>query len=73
MDAKDLTIDDLAYLLVGGVEPGSGRTNGEYFSTDEIAEVFEEKREELDVGQRGDYAVGKDGQFKLSFDTGRKD
>jgi len=73
MDAKDLTIDDLAYLLVGGVAPGSGRTNGETFTTDDIAQVFEEKREELDASQRGSYAVSSDKQFKLSFDTGRKE
>jgi len=73
MDAEDLTIDDLAYLLVGGTVPGSGRTNGERFSFDEIAEVFEEKREELDVGQRGDYAVSSNNRLKLSFDEARTD
>lgn len=71
MDAEDLTIDDLAYLLVGGTVPGSGRTNGEQFSFDEIAAVFEEKREQLDVGQRGDYATSSDDRLQLSFDEGR--
>jgi ABC-type cobalamin transport system ATPase subunit len=73
MNAKDLTIDDLAYLLVSGQAPGSGRTNGETFTTDEIAQVFENKMDELDVSKRGSYAVSSDRQFKLSFDTGRKE
>lgn len=68
MNATDLTIDDLAYLLVGGTVPGDGRTNGETFTMDEIAEVFEQKREELDVGQSGDHAVSSDGRLKISFD-----
>lgn len=72
MDAEDLTIDDLAYLLVSDARPGCGITNGEYFTFDEIAEVFKEKREELDVSFRGEYAVSSDKQLKLSFDEGRK-
>jgi len=71
MDAKNLTVDDLAYLLVGGTVPGSGRTNGETFTFDEIQQVFEEKRDELDAGQRGSYAVSSDNRLKLSFDEGR--
>jgi len=59
--------------LVGGQSPGSGRTNGETFTTDEIAQVFENKMDELDASQRGSYAVSSDRQFKLSFDTGRKE
>jgi len=72
MDAKDLTIDDLAYLLVSKGGPDNARMHGETFTIEQVAQVFEDKREELDVSQRGDYATGKDGQFQLSFDEGRK-
>jgi hypothetical protein len=76
MDVSQLTLEQLVRILSAkgqeDCDVGQAIIDDELVTTDQIAEYVEQRREELDVGSKGEYMESSDGKFKFSFDEGRK-